>query len=464
MGGVMARPRIAICGIRHESNTFSTLRTGLDDFHILRGDGILNSRVGPTDDSVEWAPTLVAYAAPHGAVDGDAYAALKAELIERLAAAGSVDGVYLSLHGAMEVEGVGDGETDLVAAIREVTGDVPMAASLDLHANISPQVATWVNVLTAYRTAPHVDGAETRDRAVTHLKRCISEGLRPTTCMAKLPLLLAGEYAVTDVEPAKSLYASLRQIEARPGIMDASIAIGCAWTDSPHASVSPLVVAEGDIDPARWEVERLSDEIWERRREFAPDTKALPLDAAITQALASAERPVMLADSGDNPGAGGGGDSALVLEALLECGARKALVGGIADPAAVAKCAEVAAGEVVAVSVGGKLDAVNGRPVDVAGTIVSVDPGEHAVVQAEGVTLVLTQQRCAIDHVDHYAAMGVDPREYQVVVVKCGYLSPNLRTIAGGSIMALTPGFTDLRLHELPYERIRRPIFPLDDM
>ena len=141
---------------------------------------------------------------------------------------------YLSLHGAMEVEGIGDGESDLVGAIRERVGDAALiSVSLDLHGNIAPALVEAADLLTALRTAPHRDGEATRERALSHLVRCLREGIRPQAAMVKLPLMLPGEYAVTEVEPARSLYEMLAAIEAEPGIMDASLMIGCAWTNSP---------------------------------------------------------------------------------------------------------------------------------------------------------------------------------------------------------------------------------------
>src|SRR5436305_8678093 len=191
--------RIAVGGISHETNTFSTLRTGQEEFFVRRGEEIVRGEFWDAyrSQGIEFAPTLTAGAAPHGLVRRDAYLALKAELLERLGQALPVDGVYLSLHGAMEVEEIGDGESDLAGAIRERVGErVPIVASLDLHGNIAPAFVAATDLLTALRTAPHRDGEETRRRALDHLVRCVREKLRPVAVMITLPLLLAGESAV----------------------------------------------------------------------------------------------------------------------------------------------------------------------------------------------------------------------------------------------------------------------------
>jgi len=443
----MPRPRIAVAGIAHESNTHSTLRTELSDFRVLRGEEIIADPTLASVGDVDWAPTLVAYAAPNGMVARGAYEALKAELLDRLNAELPVDGVLLRLHGAMEVESLGDGETDLLVAIRSLVGSDPLLAGrLDLHANLSPVAAGATDILTAHRTAPHVDGRETLARTGRHLARAVREGLRPRNCLVKLPLRLPGEFAVTDYEPAQALYARLPSLEGQPGILDASILIGCAWTDSVHAGVGALLVAES-VDhqaEALSLAQELAEDIWRRRGEFGPDVPTGELSAVLERALGSPQRPVVIADSGDNPGAGGAGDTTVVLEALLAAGATGALVAGIADRAAVDACCLAGEGRPVGVTLGGRLDTVNGRPLELRAEVERVVPDVLAVARAEGVRIIITAARSQLSEESQYGEAGVDPSVYRIVVVKCGYMSEYLKGIAGDRLMALTPGFTTL--------------------
>lgn len=460
--------RIAVGGIGHETNTFSTLTTSLNDFFVRRGEECVQGEFWDRyrEQGIDFAPTLTAGASPHGPVEHDAYRQLKTELLERLEAALPVDGVYLSLHGAMEVQEIGDGEGDLASTIRTLVGpDVPIAVSLDLHGNISPEFVQAVNVLTALRTAPHRDGQETQERALSHLLRCVREGLRPMTAMVKLPLILPGEYAVTEVEPARSLYQMLPEIEKVPGILDASLMIGCAWTDSFHASVSALVVAEQDAALAHEQAVRLAEAAWDRRKEFGPDVETASVDEAIARALAASESSVFISDSGDNVTAGGAGDIPLFVERLLAAKVPDAVVAGLTDATAVVDCAKVGIGAEVSLSLGGKLDQRNGKPLEVTGRVVHIAPQDTpklAVVQVEGVTVILTTQRGAFTSLSAFERAHIDPLAHKIVVVKLGYLFPELRDNAPRAIMALSPGFTDLRLERLPYQRIRRPIYPLD--
>ena len=460
--------RIAVGGISHETNTFSTLRTGLDDFFIRRGEEIVQGEFWDRyrAEGVQFVPTLMAGASPHGLVRRDAYLQLKSELLERLEAALPVDGVYLSLHGAMEIEEIGDGESDLTGAIRERVGAaVPIFASLDLHGNIAPAFVEAADFLTALRTAPHRDGAETRQRALDHLIRGVREGIRPVPVMIKVPLILPGEWAVTEVEPARSLYAMLPEIEAEPGILDATLMIGCAWTDSPHTTVSVLVMAERDRDLAHRQAARLARAVWEQRAAFGPDVETASPEEAVARALSARESTVFISDSGDNVTAGGAGDMPLFVERLLDAHAPDAVVAGIADAAAVARCAASGASAPVTLSIGGKLDPIHAQPLEVTGTVRHLDPQESptlAVLQVEGVMIVLAADRRAFTSFADFRKAGIDPLQHKIVVVKLGYLFPELRDHAPRAIMALSPGFTDLRLEMLPFKRVPRPIYPLD--
>lgn len=456
--------RIAVAGIRHETNTFSTLRTGLSDFRIQRGEDVLRSEVWKSlGASAELAPCLVAGATPNGLVTEDAYLALKQELLERLAAQLPVDGIFLDLHGAMHVEEIGDGETDLLRDIRSLVGpDLPIAASLDLHGNLSHEFVASVHILSALRTAPHIDGDETRSRAFAHLVRAIRENRRPSTAMVKLPLILPGEYAVTAVEPAKSLYRHIVELEGQPGIWDASLMISCAWTDSPFTSVSTLVV--GDDRPACERLARsFADRVWEKRAEFGPEVETVSAEEAIQRASTYPTGPVFISESGDNVTAGGAGDVPVFLELLLKSGLQDVMYAAIADPRAVQDCVLAGPGATVTLSLGGKLDAVNAKPLSLDAEVLKVDSG-IATVRSGGITILVTEGRRPFHDLAAFEPSGIDPLSKKIVVVKQGYLAPELRERCSTTVMALTPGFTDLRLASLPYRSIKRPIYPLDSV
>lgn len=459
--------RIAVGGLAHETNTFSTLPTRLDDFRRRRGADLVS---GPAWDELrarghELLPLFAAHAAPSGKVERHAFEALLSELIEGLRASLPLDGVLLELHGAMEVEEIGDGETAILRAVREVVGEgVVIAASLDLHANLAPAVVREAGIIAAFRTAPHRDDALTVERTASVLGRALEDGVAPKSHMVKLPLLVSGEAAVTEAEPARTLYGTLPAIDRVPGVLCSSILIGCAWTDSPFSTVSVLLSGT-DGEVLRREANGLAREIWRRRSEFRIDSPTAEPGDAIRRALASAIRPVFISDSGDNPTAGAAGDSPLMLELLVRAGARAALVAGVADAEAVERCSVAGVGASVDLEVGGKLDAVFARPYACRARVVRlVGAGTErsALVETGGVHLVLQCGRQPFTELADFTSLGIAPGEYQLVVVKLGYLFPDLRDYAPAHIMALSQGFADQRLDRLPYRHLPRPVYPLD--
>lgn len=465
--------RIAVGGISHETNSFSPVKTTYDDFRIIHGETVLAERLTDFADraDIDFRPLFHAGTMPSGLVERAAYEQMKADLLAGLKSCLPLDGVYLDLHGAMEVAEVGDAEGDLAQAVRTTVGPTALiAVSLDLHGNISPTLVESANILTAYRTAPHRDGPETRQRAVSLLVDALRRGITPRAVLRKVPLLLAGESAVTEREPARSLYAQLPQLAGRPGLLDASLLIGCAWTDSPFTPASVIVVAEDDLAPAQAAAAELARLVWTRRHDFNYGVENATIDEAIRRAMAAPERPVFISDSGDNVTAGGAGDIPHFVDRLLALGAQKALVAGLADSAAVRACAAAGVGAQLELTIGGKLDREHGRPLTIAGRVVrlasEVDapdgPPTTAVVESGGVSLILAVDRRFFPSRAAIAAAGVEPMAFKIVVVKQGYLFPDLADHAPRAIMALSPGATTLKLETLPYRYLPRPIFPLD--
>lgn len=475
--------RILTAGIRHESNTFCPLPTQEKDFFVFRGDEILDyvDWAQPLQEAgIELIPTLQANASPFGVVARDAYEKFKGEILERVRKALPVNGLYQDLHGALDVEGYPDAQADLVQKLREVVGpDTLLSASFDLHGNLSPELVRHLNIATALRTAPHVDVGETRARAVRLLLEALQKGWKPVTVLLPVPILIPGEKGITAREPLQSLYSRLPSLSSsREDLLDASILVGMAWCDVPRASMSVLVVARSEADrPAADAAARqLGRRLWEHRHELQFDVPTDTIDGAILTALGAPERPVFITDSGDNVTAGGAGDSTVVLERLLAHRVSEALLAGLVDPEAVRACEAAGVGQRVWLSVGGKLDTVFGRPLDVSGVVRSLFPSgnddpagtpageeaETAVVQVEGVTVVLLGRRRAFTTPEHFHRVGLDPLQYKIVVVKLGYLFQPLREIAPRTIMALTPGFAYQVVEELPYRFLRRPIYPLD--
>lgn len=476
----MARLRIAVGGIHIESSTFSPLHSTAADFVTTRGDELLSRYPWyvmsdrPWAADVDWVPLLHARALPGGAVVEADYAGWREEILAGLRAAGPVDGVLLDIHGAMSVVGRQDVEGDLAQAIREVVGPRAfISTAMDLHGNISPTLFRACDLLTCYRTAPHVDVAETRERAARLLVEALRRGTRPYKAMVAVPILLPGERTSTRTEPARSLYERLAEAEKRTGVLDAAIWIGYAWADEARCH-GAVVVTGTEPEATRDLAAELGEAFWSVRDEFrfvAPtDTMDGCLEAA-SSAIAAGRKPYLISDSGDNPGAGGVGDVTYALSRMvgrsdLAEPPTRAVYASLVDPAAVAACVAAGLGARLTVRVGGRLDATAPGPLTVSGEVAALtedpDGGTSAALQVGAVAVIVTSRRTQYATLDRFRRLGLDPHSLDLLVVKIGYLEPELYELARGWQLALTPGGVDQDIERLPYRNLSRPVFPLD--
>jgi len=240
--------RILTAGIRHESNTFNPVLTTTNDFTIERGIAILEGEEWAEylkNEGIEVIPTIHANAGPYGIVARNTYESFRSEIISEVRKAGKIDGIYLDMHGALHVQGYPDAQLDLIRSIRKEVGDeILISGSFDLHGNMSSEFVQSLDLLTAYRTAPHVDQSQTRLRAVNLLVNTLRNRWKPVVAHVNVPILIPGEKGITAVEPLNSLYEQLPDIAHQEGLLDASIFVGMPWTDVPRAGMSIQVVAQ----------------------------------------------------------------------------------------------------------------------------------------------------------------------------------------------------------------------------
>ena len=437
---------------------------------MLRGDDLL-ARYDDLPAMVDWLPLVHARALPGGAVERDFYDSVRSEILERLRTAMPVDGVFLDIHGAMSVVGMTDAEADLATAVRDAVGtDALISAAMDPHGNVSRRLIGALDLATSHRMSPHDDAPLTKTRAVRNLVRCLRDGARPYRAWVPVPVLLAGERASTRDEPARGIYGSLPQIEARPGIIDAAVWIGYAWADEPRCRAA-VVVTGTDPDAVQREARGLAERYWNARADFSFSVPAGDADWCIATGLAASERPYFISDSGDNPTAGGAGDVAYTLQRLLAhpdlaSGRATAIWASVVDPDAVARCVAAGEGAGVDVSVGGAFGSPQGRVAmrGRVGRILRGDAvgGDIAVVESGGVRAIVTTRRKPYHFVRDLHALDLDPARCDLTVVKIGYLVPDLYAAAKGWVLALTPGGVDQDIVRLGHRRLERPIYPLD--
>lgn len=473
-------PRIAIAGLAIESSTFSPAQTHEEAFHARTGEEVFSYYPFFSADSVnrtraEWIPTIKGHSLPGGIVTKEAYESLMGKTLDMLKENGPYDGLFFDIHGAMSVVGLDDPEGDMISRIREVVGDQTLISTcMDLHGNVSMRLAEESDLITCYRLAPHEDAMESKKRAVDNLLARLESGKgRPAyKAWIPVPILLPGEKTSTRIEPGKSLYAKVQPATEQEGVIDAAIWVGYAWADEPRNHA--VVMAYGDEKEAVGQAaEELAQYFWDVRNEFVFVAPTTTLEESLEKAIASDKHPFMISDMGDNPTAGGAGDVTWTLREILArpefqgTNGPSLIYASIPGPDLVA--------EAVKVGVGGKVDAMAGAAVDdrysppirLVGTVTAIEHGDrHAetevVVQVGPVNVIVTKKRKPYHREADFTRLGLNPRETDIVVVKIGYLVPELYDMRADWLMALTPGGVDQDLERLGYKRINRPMFPLD--
>ncbi|PPF77420.1 microcystin degradation protein MlrC [Subtercola sp. Z020] len=473
------RPIIAIAGLAIESSSFSPARTPASAFLQRRGAEVFEGYAflapgRPLREAATWLPALTGKALPGGILSAATFDELADEIVERLRDMPPLDGLYFDIHGAMSVDGIDDPEAELLRRIRAVIGpDTLVSASMDLHGNVSASLVESADLLTTDRTAPHVDTAQTKERAVQNLVDLLGAGgPRPVKAWIPVPVLLPGEKTSTRLEPAAGLYGLVAEIEQRPGILDAGLWVGYAWADEPRNRAA-VVVTGPDREAVASAAEELAGAFWSARERFEFVAPTDTYHGALDAALRSADRPFFISDSGDNPTAGGAGDVTWGLRELLarpefvSPSGPVVLYASVPAPAAVDAAVAAGLGAPVTVTVGAEVDDRHAGPVELSGVVHSIRQGDadartEVVVRTGSVFVILTAERKPYHYEHDFTDLGLDPRSADIVIVKIGYLEPELFDMARGWILALTPGGVDQHIVRLGHNRIERPMYPFD--
>lgn len=461
--------RIAVGGIHTECSTYNPVLAEEKDFRIVRGEALTAAPYFAflRDYNADFLPTIHARAIAGGPIARHTYEAFKAEFLDRLKPLLPLDGLYLAMHGAVYVEGMEDAEGDWIAAARAVVGDDCMlSASYDLHGNVTQRIIDALDMYSTYRTAPHIDVEETMRRAVKMLTESLKTGVKPILLWAPIPVVLPGERTSTVDEPAKSLYDLLPGIDAIDGVWDASLMVGYVWADEPRATAAAIMTGT-DRSVLEREAKRLAQAYWDVRHDFVFGCETGSIEECVAKAIASPTAPVVLAESGDNPTGGGVGDRADVLAELIAKGAAGVVFAGIADKAATEVCYAAGVGAKLDLTVGASLDTKGSKPVTAEFTVKFVlqtdDAADRqAVISIGGIDLVLSAKRRPYHNIADFTRLGLDPHQAKIIVVKSGYLSPELAPIANPNLMALSPGVVDQFVERLPRLRKQKPTYPFD--
>jgi len=491
---------VLIGQIEHETNTFSALPTGMSEFadaSLHYGDDVIadlagtNTAVGgflrvAAEEDWDVEPTVAADATPGGPVTADALDTLLDEVLAGIERT-DPDGLLLALHGAMVSEGEeprsseSDGDGYILERVRRAVGpDVPVMASLDLHANVSDRMATHADGLFGYDTYPHVDIGDTGETAARAMAATLRGDLDPEVIVERAPLLPPLPELRTETEPMASLLASAADAEGQ-GIPDVSVFGGFAYADVDHAGFSVVGVADRSVaDDVRATCRALADEAVDRRGEFDRDYTSVD-DAAAEAAAWDGDAPLLLADISDNPGGGSAQDGVVLLGALLDAGVEDAALATIYDPEAVEAAVDAGVGERVSLSLGGR-SGENGEPLDVTGRVrllsdgnyrnqgpmstgLAVSFGRTALLEVDGVDVLVGSHRQQPYDPEAFRSQGITPERQRVLVLKSTvHYRAGFEPFVGGVREVATPGLCSPDLSAFDYEHVPRPIYPLDEV
>jgi microcystin degradation protein MlrC len=485
--------------VSHETNTFNVNPTDYSAFAetcLLLGEDALTARgAGNTDlagfrdvalrEGWHCRHVISAAARPGGIVTHDAFERITAPILDLASAhRAAFDGVLLGLHGAMVTEDDQDGEGALLSRLRAILGrDMPIAITLDLHANVTARMCDLADIVISYKTYPHVDMRDCGRHAAGLLHRAMRGEIAPRTLRVHRPMLEEVNGGRTDVGPMIQRLAKARAYEAEPGVYAVSVNAGFGNADIAEIGPSVLVTYEdGDAAAHRAFANAIADDIWDRRRETL--NSYLSVEEAAERCLRHDPRvgPLVVADYADNPGGGAYGDSTALLAGLLAAGVANACLAPLVDPRTAAALQRCSVGEAVRVSLGGKTDPrFGGGPLDLTGTLISLSDGAYVgdgpmlgglagswgpcgVLRVAGVDILVTTRRQQMLDLQQLKAVGIEPAEKAVLALKSmQHFRAAFEPVAAEVIVCDSGALCSPDLTRLPYKNTPIPTFPLQD-
>lgn len=495
----MKRPiNVLVGGLAHETHTFSVIPTQLGDFRAYEwaeGAEIVSAyhgtrtSIGGILDGAAAAgatvvPTFYAFAIPSGIIPESDYSALRTLFLASVQNAldrQQFDAVVLVCHGAMVAESVEDVERDLAEHVRSIIGaDMPLAMTVDYHANVSAELVATVDLLVGYDTYPHVDVYERGFEATQIVIEMVRDRTTLTRAYAFIPILAVPQRQNTDAEPMRSLLARVHEIEqSDPSVRAISLLGGFCYSDVACSGMAVVVHAVGSPELAQDYARELQERAWAQREEFIQFN--MPVAEAVSRtATATTGQPTILVDVADNIGGGAPGDGTELLREIVGQGMTGAAIA-IADADAVRIAFEAGIGGPFRAEVGGKTDRRHGAPCAVSGRVRLLSDGQFiyrgsymtgqtkemgrtAVIDVSGNWLVLSEFKTMPFDQQQLRSVGITPEYCRAIVVKSATAwRAAYADLAGEVIEVNTPGICTADLSRLDYDRVSRPIFPLDD-
>ncbi len=462
--------------IQMEVNTFSPILSTIDDFKLSVNEKMLSkttaTQIFMEEDDIELITSVYGNAVPSGVLGKDVFDTLLTMLTDSLKNAGKVDGVWLYLHGALEVEETGSGDLAIVKACRDIIGyNIPLAIALDFHANNDNELTEYCNIICGYRTAPHTDMSETQDKTARLLLRCIHEKILPVPHLIEIPAIIAGDSVITNEFPYEKINERLKSIDLDDRILNISFFIGQNWADTQNNRATVITTALPGCEETAVKYNRdIASLFWDLKSYFRFAVPALMPEEALQMCMKYEEKPVFISDSGDNVTAGAEGKSVFLLKTAYIMKVTNILFSGIYNLPVYEKLSKLPAGEKQTVRFNDNFEInvfikahshILGWDGEYAGGGVLVGTAENSAV---GIDIIITQNRCAFISPEIITSAGANIDDYHIIAVKLGYLYPGLAEISRKSVLALTPGTSCVDLKQIRFTKIKRPCYPFDSL
>jgi microcystin degradation protein MlrC len=487
----MARLKLVLAMMMHETNTFSPVPTPLSSFRPLSGEAAIaefrdtNTQLGgflhvAEQAGAEIVVPMAGGAHPSGYVEKGAYEDMAEAIVG--AVRGGCDAVFLALHGAMVAEHVDDGEGELLRRLRAVAPRVPVAVGLDFHSHMTAAMVDNATVITGYCTYPHVDMGETGQRAGGTMLRALRGEIEPVLVWGSLPMMTSTLVHTPSRQPMKDVMDMAMTAEARGAVVNASVFGGFPHSDIPHISLSAVVVCDRRTDAGTALRDRLLAMAWERRDAFL--YRGAPLAGQIAHARSLGDGPIVLVDHGDNTASGGTQDVMSVIEEVTRQGLVDLAAGPICDPAAVRRLVEAGTAASVTLPLGGRIDMpqinLPGKPFTVTGKVTRITDGEFtvtgpmatgtrvrmgrtAVLDTGPIQIVVSEGRSEPFDLGVFTHCGIDPRRKKYVLIKSRqHFRAGFEPIARHIVLCDGDGVTSSDLRLFTYRNRRRPLFPFE--
>ena len=480
--------RILIADCKQEISSFNPLPSHYENFLIHHGDGLSIQRgqnqelggalaVFEARPDIEIVPTICARSGSAGPLSAKGWKKLSEEILAAIfAKLDRIDGIYVSLHGAMGADGELDPEGYLLEKLRQRVGpDMPIVISLDLHGILTDRMLRNVDGFAIYWTYPHVDFADTGRRAAELLLKLMAGGIKPVAARVVIPALVRGDELITKTGCYGELLAECRRLEEEGRALAAGIMIGNPFTDVPELCSQVLILTDGDKAAAEREAIRLAEEFWPLR--FRMQGKLVPLDRAVAQAR-SIDGPVIFTDAADATSSGASGDSNAILAALRKAGYGKRVLAQIVDAPAAAAAHKAGVGATIEITLGGSIDPARFPPMQVKAKVKLLSDGEAAletmkaplsagptaVLTWGNVTVVVMSRSVSLFDRAMYYANGIDPTDFDLIVVKSPHTEFHMfDQWCARNFNIDAPGATSANLKSLGHTVCARPVYPLDE-